>query len=134
MQGDIEQEKLNSHLLEIQNQHQRADASTDGAAEAERAEAFLKGLETEVRGSFFLGARRVWVGLAPLVSQPFSSRASHPPRAAIHGSRIVPRPFAAFFSAHPHHGAFYRTRVLCSSTRPRSWLAAPAPPRPSWMR
>eukprot|EP00927_Polykrikos_kofoidii_P009171 TRINITY_DN1380_c0_g1_i3.p1 TRINITY_DN1380_c0_g1~~TRINITY_DN1380_c0_g1_i3.p1 ORF type:complete len:639 (-),score=125.92 TRINITY_DN1380_c0_g1_i3:265-2181(-) len=48
MQGQIEQEKLNSELLTIQHEHSKLEAAVGGSAEAERASAFLKGLEKDV--------------------------------------------------------------------------------------
>lgn len=48
MQGQIEQEKLNGELLEIQQKHLQSDARVAGAAEAERVSAFVDGLEKEV--------------------------------------------------------------------------------------
>merc|ERR1719336_2888166 len=48
IQGQIEHERLNGSLLEIQQQHAEAEARAAGIAEAERAAAFVKGLETEV--------------------------------------------------------------------------------------
>ena len=49
MQGEIEQEKLNTSLLEIQNMHEKTASEVDGAAEADRAASFLEGLGKEVR-------------------------------------------------------------------------------------
>jgi len=48
MQGQIEQEKLNSELLEIQHKHSQSEARVTGAAEAERVAAFMEGLQTSV--------------------------------------------------------------------------------------
>merc|ERR1712048_502482 len=48
MQGQIEQEKLNGQLLEIQHEHQKLEAQVSGAAEAERVEAFISKLEEKV--------------------------------------------------------------------------------------
>merc|ERR1712187_484814 len=48
MQGQIEQEKLNGQLLEIQHQHQTSEAQVSGASEAERVEAFISKLEEKV--------------------------------------------------------------------------------------
>merc|ERR1711972_843001 len=48
MQGQIEQEKLNGQLLEIQHEHQKSEAQVAGAAEAERVEAFMSKLEKSV--------------------------------------------------------------------------------------
>lgn len=45
IQGDIEREKLNGELLEIQHEHAQSEARVAGAAEAERVKAFLAGLE-----------------------------------------------------------------------------------------
>merc|ERR1712066_369854 len=44
MQGQIEQEKLNTELLEIQHQHSQAEARVFGMSEADRVPAFLTGL------------------------------------------------------------------------------------------
>merc|ERR1711988_336683 len=44
MQGQIEQEKLNGELLEIQHQHSHAEAKVQGSTESERVAMFLKGL------------------------------------------------------------------------------------------
>jgi hypothetical protein len=49
MQGEIEQEKLNSSLLEIQNAHAQQDATVEGTVEADRSAGFLSGLEKEVK-------------------------------------------------------------------------------------
>jgi hypothetical protein len=49
MQGEIEQEKLNTSLLEIQNMHEKTASEVDGAAEADRAASFLEGLGKEVK-------------------------------------------------------------------------------------
>jgi hypothetical protein len=48
MQGQIEQERLNGELLEIQHQHAVAEAKVAGSAEADRIAAFVKGLGTDV--------------------------------------------------------------------------------------
>merc|ERR1711972_1267061 len=48
MQGQIEQEKLNGDLLEIQQKHSQAEARVAGAAEAERVSAFVSGLAEDV--------------------------------------------------------------------------------------
>jgi len=48
MQGQIEQEKLNGELLEIQHAHSKNEAQVSGAAEAERVAAFVQRLESEV--------------------------------------------------------------------------------------
>merc|ERR1712178_381419 len=48
MQGQIEQEKLNGDLLEIQHEHNKNEAQVSGEAEAERVGAFLSRLEKEV--------------------------------------------------------------------------------------
>jgi hypothetical protein len=48
MQGQIEQEKLNGELLEIQHAHSKNEAQVFGAAEAERVAAFVQGLEKDV--------------------------------------------------------------------------------------
>jgi len=48
MQGQIEQEKLNSELLTIQHEHSKLEAGVTGSSEAERALSFLKGLEKDV--------------------------------------------------------------------------------------
>jgi len=48
MQGQIEQEKLNGELLEIQQEHSQSEARVAGAAEAERVAAFVNGLEKDV--------------------------------------------------------------------------------------
>merc|ERR1719491_2903775 len=45
VQGQLEQEKINGALLEIQQQHQQGEARAAGAAEAERVAAFVQGLE-----------------------------------------------------------------------------------------
>merc|ERR1712110_1300775 len=44
MQGQIEQEKLNTELLEIQHQHSQSEARVSGLSEADRVSAFLSGL------------------------------------------------------------------------------------------
>merc|ERR1712054_659350 len=44
MQGQIEQEKLNGELLEIQHKHSQDEAKSSGAAEAERVGAFISKL------------------------------------------------------------------------------------------
>merc|ERR1739848_479877 len=41
MHGQIEQEKLNSQLLEIQNQHAQKEAKSFGLSEAERVKSFM---------------------------------------------------------------------------------------------
>jgi len=48
MQGQIEQEKLNGELLEIQHEHSKQEAAVSGAAEAERVKAFVQGLAEDV--------------------------------------------------------------------------------------
>jgi len=48
MQGQIEQERLNGALLEIQHEHAKNEAQVSGAAEAERVAAFVQRLEKEV--------------------------------------------------------------------------------------
>merc|ERR1719321_2633717 len=48
MQGQIEQEKLNGQLLEIQHQHSKEEAAVSGASEAQRVAAFIQGLEQDV--------------------------------------------------------------------------------------
>jgi regulator of protease activity HflC (stomatin/prohibitin superfamily) len=48
MQGQIEQERLNGELLEIQHAHSQAEAKVSGCAEADRIAAFVKGLEGDV--------------------------------------------------------------------------------------
>lgn len=48
MQGQLEEEKLNSQLLEIQHRHAKAEAAVSGEAEAERVAAFVKRLEEHV--------------------------------------------------------------------------------------
>merc|ERR1719203_1210974 len=44
IQGQIEHEKLNGSLLEIKQQHAQSESRAGGAAEAERAAAFVSGL------------------------------------------------------------------------------------------
>jgi hypothetical protein len=48
MQGQIEQERLNGELLEIQHQHSKDEAKVQGCSEADRIAAFVSGLEKEV--------------------------------------------------------------------------------------
>jgi len=48
MQGQIEQERLNGELLEIQHQHSQTEAKVQGSAEADRIAAFVSGLDKEV--------------------------------------------------------------------------------------
>jgi len=48
MQGQIEQERLNGELLEIQYQHSQAEAKVQGSAEADSVKAFVKGLNKVV--------------------------------------------------------------------------------------
>jgi len=48
MQGQIEQEKLNGELLEIQHEHSKNEAAVFGAAEAERVASFIQGLSKDV--------------------------------------------------------------------------------------
>jgi len=48
MQGQIEQEKLNTQLLEIQQEHRQKQAKSAGNAEAEQVAAFMAGLNTDV--------------------------------------------------------------------------------------
>jgi regulator of protease activity HflC (stomatin/prohibitin superfamily) len=48
MQGQIEQEKLNAELLEIQHEHTKSEADVAGNAEAQKVAAFIKGLESTV--------------------------------------------------------------------------------------
>merc|ERR1712032_731994 len=48
MQGQIEQEKLNTELLDIQHQHSEEEARVFGSSEADRVSAFLTGLSDDV--------------------------------------------------------------------------------------
>merc|ERR1712048_362517 len=48
MHGQIEQEKLNGQLLEIQHEHSKEEASVTGASEAQRVKAFVQGLAEDV--------------------------------------------------------------------------------------
>jgi len=48
MQGQIEQERLNGELLEIQHQHSQTEAKVHGSAEAECIAAFTEGLVKQV--------------------------------------------------------------------------------------
>merc|ERR1711920_552924 len=48
MQGQIEQEKLNTELLEIQHQHSQAEARVFGLSEADKVSAFLSSLAQTV--------------------------------------------------------------------------------------
>merc|ERR1712224_1050844 len=48
MQGQIEQERLNGELLEIQHQHSQDEAKVNGSAEADCIAAFVSGLEKSV--------------------------------------------------------------------------------------
>jgi len=48
MQGQIEQERLNGELLEIQHQHSQTEAKVHGCAEADRIAAFIEGLDKDV--------------------------------------------------------------------------------------
>lgn len=48
MHGQIEQEKLNSELLEIQHSHTKDEAAVSGAAEAKRVAAFMDALQETV--------------------------------------------------------------------------------------
>merc|ERR1712232_1014771 len=48
MQGQIEQEKLNGKLLEIQHEHARNESLVRGKAEAEQVAAFLHGVAEEI--------------------------------------------------------------------------------------
>merc|ERR1712124_146636 len=48
MQGQIEQEKLNAELLQIQHEHTKSEADVVGDAEAQKAAAFMRGLEKTV--------------------------------------------------------------------------------------
>jgi hypothetical protein len=48
MQGQIEQEKLNSELLSIQHEHSQTEARVTGQSEADRVAAFLGGLDDKV--------------------------------------------------------------------------------------
>jgi len=48
MSGEIEKEKLNTNLLKIKHENEQADAEVDGAAQADRAAAFLTGLKADV--------------------------------------------------------------------------------------
>mmetsp|Transcript_38068 Transcript_38068/g.89106 ORF Transcript_38068/g.89106 Transcript_38068/m.89106 type:complete len:792 (+) Transcript_38068:93-2468(+) len=48
MQGQIEQQKLQGELLEIQHEHARAEAKVAGAAEADRVSSFMAGLNESV--------------------------------------------------------------------------------------
>jgi len=47
-QGQIEQEKLNTELLEIQYQHSQTEARVSGQSEADKVSAFLNGLTATV--------------------------------------------------------------------------------------
>merc|ERR550514_1749545 len=44
MQGQIQQEKLNTDLLKIQQEHQRQESRVNGTAEAVRVSAFMNAL------------------------------------------------------------------------------------------
>merc|ERR1711988_1922133 len=46
--GQIEQERLNGELLEIQHQHSKEEAKVQGCAEADRIAAFINGLDKDV--------------------------------------------------------------------------------------
>merc|ERR1711988_1021855 len=48
MQGQIEQEKLNAELLQIQHEHAKSEADVAGDAESQKVAAFLRGLEGSV--------------------------------------------------------------------------------------
>jgi hypothetical protein len=48
MQGQIEQEKLNGELLQIQHQHSQVEAKVIGASEADKIAAFINGLAEDV--------------------------------------------------------------------------------------
>merc|ERR1719352_1663461 len=48
MQGQIEQERLNGELLEIQHKHSQDEAKVQGSAEADRISAFVNGLGADV--------------------------------------------------------------------------------------
>jgi hypothetical protein len=48
LQGEIEQEKLNGQLLEIQHQHRQDEAKVSGTAEACRVAAFMSGMQENV--------------------------------------------------------------------------------------
>jgi regulator of protease activity HflC (stomatin/prohibitin superfamily) len=48
MQGQIEQEKLNGDLLQIQHEHVKNEAAVSGTAEAERVGSFLESLKQQV--------------------------------------------------------------------------------------
>jgi regulator of protease activity HflC (stomatin/prohibitin superfamily) len=48
MQGQIEQENLNSDLLAIQHEHTKSEASVSGTAEAEKVASFLESLKEQV--------------------------------------------------------------------------------------
>jgi len=48
MQGQIEQERLNGDLLEIQHQHSQTEAKVQGSAEADSVGAFVNGLKKVV--------------------------------------------------------------------------------------
>merc|ERR1719399_2766858 len=48
MRGQIEQEKMNGELLEIQHQHSKDEAKVQGLAEADRISAFIHGLDKDV--------------------------------------------------------------------------------------
>merc|ERR1712054_547076 len=48
MQGQIEQEKLNGELLEIQHKHSQDEAKVVGSSEADRIAAFIEGLGSDV--------------------------------------------------------------------------------------
>merc|ERR1711881_351404 len=48
MQGQIEQERLNGELLDIQHQHSQDEAKVHGSAEADRIAAFISGLDKDV--------------------------------------------------------------------------------------
>jgi len=47
-QGQVEQSRVNAHLLTIQREQERADAQVAGIAESDRISTFLKGLEDQV--------------------------------------------------------------------------------------
>merc|ERR1719160_1797267 len=48
MQGQIEQEKLNGELLQIQHQHQQEEAKVIGSSESDKVAAFINGLEKDL--------------------------------------------------------------------------------------
>merc|ERR1712129_364959 len=48
LQGQLEHEKLNSQLLQIQHEHAKLSAAVAGEAEAEQVAAFVKKLEEQI--------------------------------------------------------------------------------------